>query len=53
MAQQGQVEVFPLQLGVIAARRGFERGYMDLDGSWLYSESIFASLADEDSAYYW
>ena len=39
--------------GVIAARRGFERGYMDLDGSWLYSESIFASLADEDSAYYW
>ena len=39
--------------GVIAARRGFERGYMDLDGNWLYSESIFASLADEDSAYYW
>ena len=38
--------------GVIAARRGFERGYMDLEGNWLYSESVFTSLADEDSAYY-
>ena len=37
--------------GVIAARRGFERGYMDLAGSWLYSESVFASLTDEDGSY--
>ena len=39
--------------GVLAARRGFTRGYLDLAGNWLYSESAFASLADEDGAYYW
>ena len=39
--------------GVIAARRGFERGYMDLEGNWLYSESVFTSLADEDGSYDW
>lgn len=38
--------------GVIAARRGFERGYMDLAGNWLYSESVFNSLEDEDASYY-
>ena len=39
--------------GVIAARRGFERGYMDLEGNWLYSESVFTSFADEDGSYDW
>ena len=39
--------------GVFAARRGFERGYMDLAGNWLYSESVFTSLSDEDASYYW
>mgnify|MGYP001850769913 FL=1 len=39
--------------GVIAARRGFERGYLDLEGNWLYSESVFTSLADEDGSYDW
>ena len=42
-----------LPAGVFAARRGFERGYMDLAGNWLYSESVFTSLSDEDASYYW
>lgn len=38
--------------GTFTARRGFERGIMDADGQWLYSESIFSALADEDN-YSW
>ena len=44
--------VYELPDGIFPARRGFERGYLDLEGNWLYSESVFTSLADEDSAYY-
>lgn len=33
--------------GVFAAIKGFESGWMDLTGQWLYAESIFASSNDE------
>lgn len=33
--------------GVFAAVKGFESGWMDLTGQWLYAESIFASSNDE------
>lgn len=33
--------------GVFAAVKGFESGWMDLSGRWLYAESIFASSNDE------
>ena len=32
---------------VFAAVKGFESGWMDLTGQWLYAESIFASSNDE------
>lgn len=38
--------------GVFAAVKGFESGWMDLTGQWLYAESIFASTADEMDNYY-
>lgn len=38
--------------GVFAAVKGFESGWMDLSGRWLYAESIFASTADEMDNYY-
>ena len=38
--------------GVFAAAKGFESGWMDLTGRWLYCESIFASAADEMDNYY-
>lgn len=45
--------VFDLPDGVFPARRGFERGFMDYTGAWVYSESIFSSLSDDDGHYYW
>ena len=33
--------------GVFAAVKGFDSGWMDLTGQWLYDESIFASSNDE------
>lgn len=38
--------------GVFAAVKGFESGWMDFSGRWLYAESIFASTADEMDNYY-
>ena len=38
--------------GVFAAVKGFESGWMDLTGQWLYHESIFASATDEMDNYY-
>ena len=37
---------------VFSARRGYQRGYMDLAGEWLYSESVFTALGD-DEGYGW
>ena len=38
--------------GVFAAVKGFRSGWMDVNGQWLYSESIFASATDEMDNYY-
>ncbi len=37
-----------LPAGCFTARRGFDYGYMDLAGDWLYCESVFSSLSAED-----
>ena len=44
---------FDLPEGIFAAQRGFERGFMDSTGSWVYAESVFNSLSAEDGHYYW
>ena len=38
--------------GVFAAVKGFRSGWMDVTGQWLYSESLFASAADETENIY-
>ena len=45
--------VYELPDGIFPARRGFERGFMDYTGAWVYSESVFSSLSDDDGHYYW
>ena len=37
---------------VFVARRGFYYGWMDTDGSWLYCQSIFSTLNDDDEMGY-
>jgi hypothetical protein len=40
--------------GCFSARRGFDVGWMNADGEWVYCESIFSSLTDEDdNSYFW
>lgn len=34
--------------GSFVAQKGFQYGWMDLDGQWLYCRSIFATSTDED-----
>ena len=46
------VSAYGLPDGVFSARRGYERGYMDLAGEWLYRESVFTALGD-DEGYGW
>lgn len=43
----------PLPAGVFVARRGFEYGWMDVDGNWVYCQSIFTSTADESDNYFY
>lgn len=38
--------------GVIFVRKGFSYGIMDMDGNWLWKESIFQSAQDETGLYY-
>lgn len=33
--------------GAFIARRGFEQGWMDIDGNWIYCQSIFTMASDE------
>ena len=42
--------VASLPEGCFMARRGFEQGFMDAEGQWLYHESIFDAVGDEDPA---
>lgn len=37
---------------VFVARRGFYYGWMDTDGKWLYCQSIFSTLNDDDEMAY-
>lgn len=49
LADVGASSLFDLPDGVFGARYGFERGFMSISGSWVYSESLFTSLSSDDS----
>lgn len=36
-----------------ACRRGFAQGWMDLEGNWLWSESVWADTDEEANGFYW
>ncbi len=38
--------------GVFVAQKGFNYGWMDLNGQWLYCQSIFSAATDEDDMSY-
>ncbi len=38
--------------GVIFVRRGFSYGVIDMEGNWLWKESVFQSTRDETGVYY-
>ena len=42
----------PLPEGVFVARKGFEYGWMDLNGQWIYCQSIFTSTDSDGETYY-
>ena len=42
----------PLPDGVFVARKGFEYGWMDLHGQWVYCQNIFYSSGDDAENYY-
>ena len=42
----------PLPDGVFVARKGFEYGWMDIHGNWVYCHSIFDSTSDDTDNYY-
>lgn len=39
--------------GVFVAQKGFYYGWMDLNGQWLYCQSIFSAATDEDDMSYY
>ena len=39
--------------GVFVAQKGFNYGWMDLNGQWLYCQSIFSAATDEDDMSYY
>lgn len=39
--------------GVFVAQKGFNYGWMDLNGDWVYCQSIFSSATDEDDMDYY
>lgn len=43
----------PLPEGVFVARKGFEYGWMDTDGNWIYCQSIFDSTGDDTENMYY
>ncbi len=38
--------------GVFVAQKGFNYGWMDLNGQWLYCQNIFSAATDEDDMGY-
>lgn len=43
----------PLPAGVFVARKGFDYGWMDVEGNWIYCQSIFTSTSDETDNYFY
>ena len=43
----------PLPAGVFVARKGFDYGWMDVKGNWVYCQSIFTSTSDETDNYFY
>ena len=43
----------PLPAGVFVARKGFDYGWMDVEGNWVYCQSIFTSTSDETNNYFY
>ena len=43
----------PLPAGVFVARKGFDYGWMDVEGNWIYCQSIFTSTSDETNNYFY
>ena len=39
--------------GVFVARKGFDYGWMDVEGNWIYCQSIFTSTSDETNNYFY
>ena len=52
LADVGASSLFDLPDGIFGARQGFERGFMDSTGQWVYHESLFISLSDDDQFNY-
>ncbi len=46
---EGLKSVFTVEGGLISCEKGFYRGLMDMEGNWLYKESIFNTAEDEIS----
>ena len=38
---------------VFVARKGFDYGWMDVEGNWIYCQSIFTSTSDETNNYFY
>lgn len=49
LADLAASSLFNLPDGIFGARQGFERGFMNASGEWVYSESLFTSLSADDS----
>ena len=45
--------IAPLPAGVVVARKGFDYGWMDVEGNWIYCQSIFTSTSDETNNYFY
>ena len=49
---EGLKNAFTVEGGLIPCEKGFYRGLMDMEGNWLYKESIFDTAEDETSEYW-
>lgn len=48
----GLASISPSADGVFSARRGFEEGWMDASGTWLWSRSVWQDARDEGNSPY-
>ena len=49
---EGLKNAFTVEGGLIPCEKGFYRGLMDMEGNWLYKDSIFDTAEDETSEYW-